>query len=408
MAKTVKRDVVIIGAGHAGSELASILRKKGFAGSILLIGDENAFPYERPPLSKACLLGKAAVENILLRAPTFWKEAQIELRLGTPVTAIDPEGRTIALADGRKIGFRWCVLATGGRTRRLTCPGSNLPGIHYLRNLADMERLRTDLSGAHRLAVVGGGYIGLEVAAAARELGKHATIIEAQPRVLSRVTSPAVSAFIEKAHHDRGVALRLGRSVEAIHGDGRVTAIGLDDGTQIAADLVVAGIGIDAETALAETAGIACHGGVLVDSSFRSSAPGILAIGDCSRHPNDYAGGLWRLESIQHAQDSAACAADTIMGHARIYHEVPTFWSEQYDLRLQSAGLCKNADETLLRGDPERGAFCTLYLQAGRVVAIDAINAPRDFMAARKLIASRACPDRVQLADSAVALRTLA
>lgn len=401
------REVVIIGAGHAGAELACMLRKKGFEGSILLTSDETVAPYERPPLSKAYLLGTVQIEKIMLRGPGFWEGSGIELALGCGVTRLDADRREVALADGRRITFTWCVLATGGRIRRLSCPGAELAGIYALRTLADVHKIRDALVTTRQLAVIGAGFIGLEVAAVARELGIDVTVIEAQGRVLSRVTSPVVSHFYEDVHERHGVAFRLGQGVAAIEGEDRASAVVLGNGERIAADMVVTGIGIDAETALAEVAGVLCDSGVLVDEACRTSNPSILAIGDCSRHPNAYAGGLWRLESVQHAQDSAATAADTIMGNIGIYHEVPTFWSEQYDLRLQTAGLSKDADDIVVRGTAENGPLTVIYLQEGRIVAVDAINAPRDFMAARSLIRNRVRPDRAQLSDSAIALKSL-
>jgi len=408
VAKAIGKDVLIVGAGHSGAALAACLRQKGFDGSILMVGDERHLPYERPPLSKAALLGKGDYTPVPLRPAGYWERERIELATGCTVRAIKPDARTARLSDGRTIRFEWCALATGGRARPLACPGADLAGVHRLRNLDDTVRLRTALAEAGRLVVIGAGYIGLEVAASARALGKRVDVIETQSRVLSRVTSRIVSAYIEALHRDQGVQFHLERGVAAIEGRERASAVILDDGTRLAADMVLAGIGIDAETTLAETAKIACHGGVLVDSAFRSSAPGILAIGDCARHPNDFAGGLWRLESVQHAQDSAGIAADTILGRSSSYHDVPAFWSEQYDMRLQSAGIARDADDLVVRGDTGEGPFSVVYLREGRIIAIDAINAPREFIAARRLIAERASLDRDRLADSGVPLRAFA
>lgn len=408
MESQVHRDVVIVGAGHAGAELACALRKRGFAGSILLTSDEPVAPYERPPLSKAYLLGKIEIKRLLIREQDFWEAENIELALGCSVTEVDAKGSTLRLSDGGTVSYDWCVLATGGKVRRLSGAGAQLPGIHYLRTLADVHNISSALEKAEHLVIIGAGFIGLEVAAAARELGKHVTIVEAQGRVLARVTSPIVSAFYEKMHRRHGVEFELGHCVTAIEGDGHVDAVVLDNGKRLPADLIVAGIGIDAETSLAEVAGLQCNAGVLVDEACRTSVRNILAIGDCSRHPNDFAGGLWRLESVQHANDSASGAADTIMGSPGIYREVPTFWSEQYDLRLQTAGLTKDADEIVIRGDRDEGPLSVVYLQQGRIVAVDAINAPKDFMAARALIRNGVSPDRERLADVTVALKSLA
>lgn len=408
MRKAAYYDVVIVGAGHAGANLAINLRQKGFQGSILLVSDETHLPYERPPLSKACLLEHAADEKLWLRPASYWQDARIDLALGLTARTLDPAHKNVQLSDGRKIDFGWCVLATGGRARRLSCPGAGLDGIYILRNMADMQRIRTALATAQRLVVIGGGYIGLEVAASARLLGVAVDVVETQSRLLSRVTSQPVSDYFQSLHHRHGVHFHLGRQVSAITGNGRATGVQLDDGTYLPADLLLVGIGIEAETALAEQAGIACHGGVLVDSTFQSSAPHVLAIGDCARHPNDFAGGLWRLESVQHAQDSAAIAADQIMGHATSYQDVPAFWSEQYDVRLQSAGIARDADDLVVRGDLENGPFSIIYLREGRIIAIDALNSAREFMRARQLIAARARLDAQQLADSAQPLKAVA
>ncbi|MEN9924829.1 MAG: hypothetical protein RL268_955 [Pseudomonadota bacterium] len=405
MGRAIKRDVLIVGAGHSGATLAASLRSKGFEGSILLASDEAHLPYERPPLSKDALLSGSDYEAVPLRPAGFWKQEQIQLATDCLVQAIDPDARSAQFSDGRTVRFDWCVLATGGRARTLDCPGAELPGIHYLRNLDDTLRLREALAKAERLVVIGAGYIGLEVAASARTMGKQVDVIETQDRVLSRVTSRIVSDFIEAQHRASGVHFHLERAVAAVEGGERAKTVVLDDGTRLAADLVLAGIGIEAETGLAEGAGIACHGGVLVDSSFRSSAPGVLAIGDCARHPNDFAGGLWRLESVQHAQDSAGIAADTILGRAASYQDVPAFWSEQYTFRLQSAGIARDADDLVVRGDTAQGTFSVVYLREGRIIAIDAINAPREFMAARRLIAERASLDRQRLTNADVPLR---
>ncbi|MEX6632306.1 NAD(P)/FAD-dependent oxidoreductase [Hyphococcus lacteus] len=400
-------DVVIIGAGHAGAAMAISLRQRDFAGSILLVGDELSLPYERPPLSKDYLLGNLETAKLLIRPEAYWHENSVDLELGSPVAALNHKDSEITFSDGRRIGFNWCVLATGGRARYLNSPGANLTGIHCLRNIDDVERIRTELALVEDVAVVGAGFIGLEFAAVARTLGKNVTVIEAQERVLARVTSPTISEFIESQHRDEGVQFYLKHGVTAFEGDGNVSSVLLEDGTKIPAQLVVCGIGIDAETTLAEGAGLECDHGVVVDESFRSSAPNVLAIGDCSRHPNIFAGGPWRLESVQHAQDSAAVAAELILGESIPYSQVPTFWSDQYNIRLQSAGLLGVEYDTVIRGRIEDKKFSVIYTRDNRVVAIDCVNSPRDFMAARKLIQQGAQPDPIQLADIAVPLRSL-
>lgn len=407
MDKNTNIDVVIVGAGHAGANLAISLRKKGFAGSILLVGDEDTLPYERPPLSKEYLQEKITAERLLIRPEQFWSEEKIALAAGCKVTELDAAQQQVTLSDGRTYGFGWCVLATGGKVRRLVCEGADLGGIHTLRDLADADNIRDELTGVSQVAVIGAGYIGLEFAASARELGKQVTVIETQDRVLSRVTSPIVASFLEEEHINHGVTFHFGQSVSTLHGDGTLQSLVLEDGTTIPAQMAICGIGIDAETDLAEAAGLECDHGVLVDSCFRTSSPVILAIGDCSRHPNPFAGGLCRLESVQHAQDSAEIAADVIMDGGIPYAQVPTFWSQQYDLRLQSAGLCLDADDIIVRGETGKTPYCAIYTRKGQVIAIDAINAPRDFMAARKLIQQGARPDREQLGNANIPLKSL-
>tara|TARA_R110002124_G_scaffold248171_1_gene413299 strand:- start:13108 stop:14334 length:1227 start_codon:yes stop_codon:yes gene_type:complete len=400
-------DVVIVGSGHAGAALAISLRQKGFTGSILLTGDEATPPYERPPLSKEYLQGKIEDKQLLIRPEEFWTEQRITLAMGCAVNELNTSQRYVALTDGRTLGFNWCVLATGGKVRRLNCEGADLAGIHSLRNLADAKRIRDELTDVSQIAVIGAGYIGLEFAASARELGKTVTVIETQDRVLSRVTSPVVASFLEEQHVRRGVTFHFGQGVSALRGDGALQSVLLEDGTSIPAQMAICGIGIDAETDLAEAAGLDCEHGVLVDSCFRTSSPGILAIGDCSRHPNPFAGSLWRLESVQHAQDSAETVAALIMGDVAPYAQVPTFWSQQYDLRLQSAGLNIDADDIIVRGTTGSTPFCAIYTRKGQIIAIDAINAPRDFMGARRLIQQGSKPDRSSLIDTDIPLKSL-
>lgn len=401
-------DVLIIGGGHAGAHLAIALRQKGFAGTIAVVSDESTLPYDRPPLSKAYLIGSVQIDRLLLRDSDYWAEQQVRFELGCRVASLDSANRRAELDDGRAIRFRWCVLATGGSVRRLRCPGASLPGIHYLRTVADVDAIREGLSNGGRVGIIGAGYVGLEVAAAAREMGHPVVVIEAQPRVLQRVTSPAISAFFERQHRAQGVELRLGEQVAGFSGEDRLTAVRLASGEEIPIDLAIVGIGIDADTALAEAAGIACDGGVLVDEYCRTSAEGVLAIGDCARHPNPFAGGLWRLESVQHAMDSATAAADTILEEPTEYRALPTFWSDQFDLKLQSAGLNKDADDIVLRGDPENGPFTAVYLRQGQVIAVDAINSPKDFMGARTLILKGTPVDRAKLADISIPLKMAA
>lgn len=403
----MEADVLIVGAGHAGGQVAIALRERGFGGSILIVGDELSIPYERPPLSKAYFAGTVQIDRLHLRASDFWAAQNVQFELGQAVTELDGDRRDARLADGRSITYKWCVLATGGRVRRLDRPGADLPGVHYLRTFQDVDAIRRSLAPQSRIAVVGAGYVGLEVAAAARELGHDVTVVESQSRVLARVTSPVVSRFFETQHRARGVDIRLDEGVSAIVGTDRVEKVRLLSGADIPADLVIVGIGIDPNSGLAEQAGARCDGGVLVDESCRTTVPFLLAVGDCARHPNDFAGGMYRLESVQHALGSANVAAGVIMGETRAYCELPWFWSDQYDIRLQTAGLSIGADEIVVRGNTDKPPFAVAYLREGRLVAVDAINCPKDFMAARALILAGATPDRDLLADTAVPLRAV-
>ena len=402
----LKRDVLIVGAGHAGAHLATSLRKKGFSGSILVVSDEMVLPYERPPLSKAYFLGSIQIDRIFIHDGDYWREHDIEFCLGEKVVGVDVEARLATLSNGNQIDFNWCVLATGSRVRKLSCCGANLDGVYYLRTVSDADKIRRNLNVERKIVVVGAGYVGLEVAAAARQLGHQVTVLETQDRVLSRMTCAEISKVLERSHLAHGVDIRLKESVEAIEGDTRARAVRLSSGDKLDADLIIVGIGIDGHTELAEAAGLNCDGGVVVDSFFRTSAPNILAIGDCSKHPNDYAGGPCRLESVQHAVSSAETAAETILNALRPYDDLPTFWSDQYDLKLQTAGITKGADDIVFRGDPQNGPLSALYLKKGQLVAIDAINNPKDFMAARKLIRSGARPDRERLANGDVPLKS--
>lgn len=401
-------DVAIVGASHAGAHAATTLRDRGFTGSIIMIGEEATPPYDRPSLSKAYMLGSISIERILLRDASYWAENNINLALGLTVTQLAPATSTLQLSDSRTIGFGQCILATGGTVRMLTCPGADLPGLHTVRAVADVDAIRAALQREMNVAIIGAGYVGLEAAAALCELGHKVTVIEAQERVLSRVTGPLLSAFVEQEHRSHGVAFRLGQQVVAIDGQKQVEGVLLASGERVSADIAIVGIGISPRTDLAETAGLECDGGVIVDAFARTSVPTILAIGDCARHPNKHAGGLWRLESVQYATASAEVAADTIMDKARGYDALPTFWSDQYDLRIQSAGIVRGESQALVRGDIESGSFSIFYLQDGAVVALDAVNNPKDFMGGRSLVQARLRVPPDLLTDTSTPIRQIA
>lgn len=395
-------DVAIVGTGHAGAQAAIQLRQLGFEGSIALIGREPDLPYERPPLSKDYLAGDRDYERLLLRPPGFWSERGIEVRTEREVVGVEPGARRLGCADGEELGYGRLIWAAGGVPRRLSCTGAD--HAHVLRSRADADRIRDALPDARRVAVIGGGYIGLEAAAVLRRLGKEVVLVEALDRVLARVAGEPLSRFVEARHRAEGVDLRLGAAVEAI-GEGWV---GLAGGERIECDLVIAGIGIDAAAGPLLDSGAEGGNGVLVDSFCRTSLPAVYAVGDCALHESRWAGGARiRLESVQNAHGMASTAARRIAGRPGPYGEVPWFWSNQYDLRLQSAGLWLGHDETVLRGDPATGSFSLLYLMQGRVIALDCVNSTRDYAQGRRLVEQSARIASADLADTSRQLKEL-
>ncbi len=400
---TIHADVLIAGAGHGGGMAAVQLRQGGFTGSITLLGDEAELPYERPALSKAYLKGEIAAERLQVRNANYWAERDITIHANLPVTAVDPAARTVNAAA---FAYQTLIWAAGGRARPLGCPGADKSGIHYLRSRADADALRAALLPGVRLVIIGGGYIGLEVAASARKLGADVTVLEAQDRLLARVTSPVVSHFYAGYHQAQGVRVRTDAQVVEIVGDACVTGVTLSGGEIIAADVVVVGIGILPNIEPLAAAGIACDNGVLVDDYCRTSDPHIYALGDCTRHPNAFAGGLFRLESVQNTVDQGKTIAAVLNGAPVPYHALPWFWSDQYDLKLQTAGLAMNYDATLVRGDPAHNSFSLLYLRDSKIIAIDAINAVRDFLAAKNLIVQEIPVAAALLGDINLPLKT--
>jgi len=407
-------DVVIVGAGHGGAQCAIALRQNGFAGSIAMIGREPEPPYERPPLSKEYFAREKTFDRLYIRPAAFWEEKNVDLLLNREVVAVDPAAKQLTLSDGSTFGYGSLVWATGGDPRRLNCPGSDLAGLHPVRTRADCDQLMGEIDGGVRnIVVIGGGYIGLEAAAVLTKLGCKVTLLEALPRVLARVAGEELSAFYEKEHRDHGVDLRTGVAVEGLEGakgveGGRVTGVKLADGTVIPADAVIVGIGIVPAVGPLIAAGAAGGNGVDVDEYCRTSLPDIYAIGDCAAFACAYAGGtVMRVESVQNANDMATCVAKAICGDVQPYHAFPWFWSNQYDLRLQTAGISLGFDETVLRGDPAARAFSVVYLKDGKVVALDCVNMVKDYVQGRKLVEAGASPDRAQLADAGVALKDL-
>lgn len=403
-------DILIVGAGQAGAQAAISLRQGGFAGTIGLVGDEPEVPYERPPLSKDYLAGEKPFDRMLLRPESFWTDRQVTLRLGTRVQAVDPAAHSVTTAAGNSIGYGQLIWATGGSPRALPVPGGDLAGVHVIRTRADVDALRGELDGATRIAVIGGGYIGLEAAAVLTKLGKQVTILEALERVLARVAGPPVSRFYEAEHRAHGVDVRTNqRIVEFLGENGRVTAIGFGPGVpELPCDLVIVGIGIVPSVGPLGLAGADTANGVEVDELCRTSLPDIFAIGDCARHANEFADGeRIRLESVQNAVDQAKVVAGVILGNPVAYRAVPWFWSNQYDLRLQTVGLSAGHDATIRRGDPASRSFSLIYLKGGRVVALDCINAARDYAQGRALVDVGLVADPAQLADPEVPLKSL-
>ena len=400
-------DVVIAGAGQAAAQLALSLRSRGFAGSIAMIGEEPHPPYERPPLSKDYLAGKREAAKLFLRKPEAWAERQVQLMTGQRVQSVSPETKQVKLADGSAVGYGWLVWATGGRPRPLPVPGANLAGVHVIRGIADIDGLKQDLGSPRRTVIIGGGYIGLEAAAVLRSLGHSVTLVEALPRLLARVTSGIVSQFFLDLHRNHGVEIHLGAAVSALCGKTRVEGVALASGDIIPADLVIVGIGIQPNIEPLADAGLPCPNGVAIDEHCRTKDPHILAIGDCALHPSRYAGQPIRLESVQNAVDQAKTACETILGSPVPYAALPWFWSDQYDVKMQSLGLQAGCDQIVTRGDPVRGPFSVAYLRENRLIALDCLNAPRDFIQGKPLIASGAVIDAGRLADAAVDLKLL-
>ncbi|MGL4542809.1 MAG: NAD(P)/FAD-dependent oxidoreductase [Polymorphobacter sp.] len=384
-------EVLIVGAGQAGAQVAISLRMAGFDGSIALVGAEPDAPYERPPLSKEFLAGDKTAERLQLRPADFWATKAITLRLGERVTSVDAATHSVATDKGAALSYRHLVWATGGPPRALPVPGGDLAGVHVIRTRIEVEALRREAATATNIVIVGGGYIGLEAAAVLAKQGKHVTVLEAMDRVLARVAGEPVSRFYEARHRAHGVTIMLDAKIIALEGDGRVNAVRTAGGT-LPADLVIVGIGIVPAIAELAAAGAKVSNGVEVDDLCRTSLPDVFAVGDCAHHVNSFAhggdrsqGGV-RLESVQNAIDQAKTVASVITGAPKPYHAVPWFWSNQYDLKLQTVGLSGGHDASVVRGDPASGSWSLVYLKQGRVIALDCINAARDFVQGKALV----------------------
>ncbi|MCY1670438.1 FAD-dependent oxidoreductase [Novosphingobium sp. SL115] len=404
-------DVVIVGAGHGGAQAGIALRQNGFEGRILVIGREPEIPYERPPLSKEYLARDKTFDRICIRPAQFWEDKGVELRLSAEVVSIDAGARTVTLGDGSQVEYGKLIWATGGDPRRLSCMGSDLVGVHGVRTRADADRMMAELdAGAKRAVVIGGGYIGLEAAAVLTKFGVEVTLLEALPRVLARVAGEALSEFYQAEHRAHGVDLRTGAAMDCIEGDGtKVTGVRMQDGSVLPADIVIVGIGIVPCVGPLIAAGAAGGNGVDVDEFCRTSLPDVYAIGDCAAHANDFAeGAVMRLESVQNANDMATCVAKGICGNEVPYKATPWFWSNQYDLKLQTVGLSTGHDQAVLRGDPATRSFSVVYLKHGKVIALDCVNMVKDYVQGKKLVETRAQIAPEMLADAGVPLKEMA
>jgi 3-phenylpropionate/trans-cinnamate dioxygenase ferredoxin reductase subunit len=399
--------IVIAGAGQAAVQAVDTLRRKGFTGKLTLVGDEPWLPYQRPPLSKKYLAGALAPERLLIRPAQYFVEHQVATYLGRRVSEIAPRARQLRLDDGLVLSYDALLLATGSRPRPLKLPGSELAGVHYLRTVADADRIRAECAAAGRMLIIGGGYIGLEVAASAHALGMEVTVLEMAERVMKRVTCAEVSGFYEAEHARHGVRIHCNQTVRALHGDartGRVRAVQTEHG-DYPADVVVVGVGVAPADEVARAAGIACDDGIVTDAHCRTSDPDVYAAGDCASNLNLHYGRRLRLESVDNAFEQGTTVALNLLGAATAHDKVPWFWSDQFDLKLIIVGVAHDYDTVILRGAPATRSFSACYLRGGELIAIDTVNAPRDQMAARKLIAVHARPQLHKLADAAIPLK---
>jgi 3-phenylpropionate/trans-cinnamate dioxygenase ferredoxin reductase subunit len=397
--------ILIIGGGQAGAQAIDTLRKEGFGGRLVLIGDEPQLPYQRPPLSKKYLSGEMAADRLLFRHRSFYDEHRIELKLGRPAVRLDAAARQVELAGGEKLAYDRLLLCLGAESRRLTCPGAALPGVHYLRGIADVAPIQAGFKPQARVVIIGGGYIGLETAATSRKMGCEVTVLEMADRIMNRVVAPSVSRYFAAEHVSHGVNIICDTRVVCLEGRDRVERVVCADGSSHAADLVVVGVGAVAATDLASEAGLACDNGIVVDEYCRTSDAAIYAAGDCTNHPSPRFGRRVRLESVDNAFEQAKTAALNMLDRAVTHDRVPWFWSDQFDNKLLIVGLSQDYDRQVLRGDPASRSFSHCYLKGRELLAVEAVNHSKDYMAARKLIAERTPLNPDKLADGTLALR---
>jgi 3-phenylpropionate/trans-cinnamate dioxygenase ferredoxin reductase component len=394
---------IIIGASHAAAQLAPSLRQQGWEGKIIVIGDEPYIPYHRPPLSKAFLSGEKDVDGILIRPAAIYEKNNIEFKLGARVEVIDRAHKTVTLQSGEVLNYDKLALCTGSRVRKVTLPGTDLEGVHYLRDIRDVEGIKQHVAEGKKAVIVGGGYIGLETASVLNKLGMDVTVLEMAPRVLARVTAPELSEFYTRVHTDEGVTIKTGIAVSGLEGKGNVQKVLCADGSSFDADLVVIGVGIIPNVELAEACGLNVDNGIVVDEFARTNDPDIVAAGDVTNHPNKYYNRRLRLESVPNATDQAKSAAASICGKDVEYKSLPWFWSDQYDLKLQIAGLSQGYDQVVIRGDRDSRNFAAFYLQEGKLISADCVNRPQEFMISKRLIADQVPVDAERLADETIA-----
>jgi 3-phenylpropionate/trans-cinnamate dioxygenase ferredoxin reductase subunit len=397
--------ILIIGGGQAGAQAVDTLRREGFQGRLMLVSDEPYLPYQRPPLSKKFLSGELAADRLPFRHQSFYDEHRVELKLGVRALRLDAAARRVALSSGEVVSYDRLLLGLGAGSRRLTCPGADLPGVHYLRGLGDVAAIQAGLKPGARVVIVGGGYIGLETAATARHLGSAVTVLEMADRLMNRVVAANVSEYFAHEHRTQGVKIACNMRVVRLEGGGRIERVVCADGSTHEADVLVVGVGAVANTELAAEAGLACENGIVVDEYCRTSDPWIYAAGDCTYHPSRRFDMRVRLESVDNAFEQAKTAALNILERPTVHDRVPWFWSDQFDNKLLIVGLSQSHDLQVTRGDPATRAFSVCYLKGGELLAVEAINHSKDYMAARKLIAERARPDIDKLADPRVPLK---
>lgn len=397
--------ILIIGGGQAGAQAIDTLRREGFHGRLVLIGGEPELPYQRPPLSKKYLSGEMAADRLPFRHRAFYDEHRVELKLGRRAVRLDPAARQVELADGEQLTYDRLLLCLGAESRRLTCPGAALPGVRYLRGLADVAPIQAGFKPQARVVIIGGGYIGLETAATCRKMGCEVTVLEMADRVMNRVVAPSVSQYFAQEHRAHGITLICGTRVVCLEGQERVESVVCADGTRHAADMVIVGVGAVATTDLASAAGLACDDGIVVDEYCRTSDAAIYAAGDCTNHPSLRFGRRVRLESVDNAFEQAKTAAFNMLDRPVAHDRVPWFWSDQFDSKLLIVGLSQDYDRLVLRGDPASRSFSVCYLKGRELLAVEAVNHSKDYMAARKLIAERALMQPDKMADGGLALK---